>query len=855
MGNILKQITKSKIKIILYVLIAIITIFSFIHYGAYYDGSKTEKQMIVAKKIDVKAGQTAGDEEYVEIYTAEDLKKVAEGLSGKYVLMADIDMSNKMHTIIGQVQNKPFKGEFDGNNHTISNLNIDSSEQYVGLFGYINNGIVKNLKLSNINVNSTNQKTAFVGGVAGFSNGQLTNIEVSGNIKSSGDKTNLYLGQIVGYNQGNISRAHSNGTIQSLGNLQSGYIGGIAGYNRRIIKLSYNTGNIIANNIKNIRVGGIAGTSNKSVAICYSKGTMQINAETANIGGIVGENTGKVSSTYSIDTIQKNATNTNAGGIVGINSGNVVNSYWNINGIQEQEGKGTLKSLEELKRQNTYKGWNFTKIWSIKENSDTPTLRRGLYYYDDEYWEWHTRITTDDKAYNGNHIEIMDSIKFYGYWQNSYKDFLYKDYPYAGEKTFSFVLDETKADYHTLDGAGFIFNAKQEDGKLSGYAILVGKSNIELYRMDDIDIATFEVTGNRTMKSYAGDPIATVNKRGVQLHKFVIKTSPTNVTVVDNEQEILNVDLDYSKHSGESFGLISSYAQHNCTSLTQIEFLEFSLDLDNYVIPVLKVNEDDEPLQGAEFQVKNEAGEVVRRGTTNEDGIYEIEGLQEGIYTLEETKAPSTYAFKNRVYRFKITNNGKAVDVETGEEITFKIVNEALKFEVRDYIIDTEKPISESKIQLYDENGKAVLGKDGKPIIAVTDGEGKATFTGIEAEKTYTYKQIEVPEGYIINNTINKVVVENDGKVIYIEDEDGNGKDGIIYNKIKTKEDSKDSENGQNKTSNDQLGNKVNSTKGNEENLKQGILPNAGNAKFIVIGILTLIILAVYCAIRYKKIY
>ena len=45
------------------------------------------------------------------------------------------------------------------------------------------------------------------------------------------------------------------------------------------------------------------------------------------------------------------------------------------------------------------------------------------------YWEWHTRTTTDDKAYNGKHIVIQnDVIDFYGYWQNSYKDFLYKEY-------------------------------------------------------------------------------------------------------------------------------------------------------------------------------------------------------------------------------------------------------------------------------------------------------------------------------------------------------------------------------------------------------------------------------------------
>ena len=58
-----------------------------------------------------------------------------------------------------------------------------------------------------------------------------------------------------------------------------------------------------------------------------------------------------------------------------------------------------------------------------------------------DYWEWHTRTTTDDKAYNGNHIVIQKNvIDFYGYWQNSYKDFLYKEYNNPGKKIFKFIV-------------------------------------------------------------------------------------------------------------------------------------------------------------------------------------------------------------------------------------------------------------------------------------------------------------------------------------------------------------------------------------------------------------------------------
>ena len=55
-----------------------------------------------------------------------------------------------------------------------------------------------------------------------------------------------------------------------------------------------------------------------------------------------------------------------------------------------------------------------------------------------EWKEWHTRTTTNDQAYNGKHIVIQnDSIDFYGYGDNSYKDFLYKEYKNPGKKYFN----------------------------------------------------------------------------------------------------------------------------------------------------------------------------------------------------------------------------------------------------------------------------------------------------------------------------------------------------------------------------------------------------------------------------------
>lgn len=435
-------------------------------------------------------------------------------------------------------------------------------------------------------------------------------------------------------------------------------------------------------------------------------------------------------------------------------------------------------------------------------------------YFETDYWEWHTRTTTKDKAYNGNHIVINKdkSIDFYGYGVTSYKDYLYKEYSNAGEKTFKFKIDETKANYHTLDGAGFMFNANKENNLLSGYVLLIRQKDICIYRLDNINTTKFETTANTTMQTY-GKLLKSVNKSSSTIHNLIIKVSPTNVNVIDNEKEILNLDLDYSKHSGENFGLISSYLQHNCSKLSKIRFFEFTIEFKDYEIPVLKTDEDKKPLEGAKFQVKDANGEIIRNGITNSEGIYVIEGLREGIYTLEEVEAPPKCIFKNNKIDFKVTNDGKVLDVNTEEEISLRVINEKLKLTITVLDKEDKSSISDVAVSISDEDGNKIEGK--------TDKDGKVTFTNIESGK-YKYKQTSTQDGYIIDETEYEVLIENDGKVTFINDTEG-----IIYNEKQ---------------------------KAQIENIAPGILPEAGSKTEVhILTLITLILIIIYISIKIKN--
>ena len=58
-------------------------------------------------------------------------------------------------------------------------------------------------------------------------------------------------------------------------------------------------------------------------------------------------------------------------------------------------------------------------LFSSKTMAETNNWKE---WQEKNYWEWHTRTTTNDKAYNGEHIKIEDDkINFYGYGVVSYK--------------------------------------------------------------------------------------------------------------------------------------------------------------------------------------------------------------------------------------------------------------------------------------------------------------------------------------------------------------------------------------------------------------------------------------------------
>ena len=217
--------------------------------------------VVASKAQGTWAGGTGTSEDPYLIKSVADLQALAKGVSGGAAFVnihfrqeSDIDLSGIRSgngwTPIGSYGATGFAGVYDGNGHTISGLYVKSTQDGLGLFGYVTGGTVKNVVLSLCDITGNN----FVGGIVGYNNGTIEGCAVkNGTIRVSGTY----------HNGGGISGMIHGGTVVNClventaleGNYSS--LGGITGsmFNATVSGCSVTGGSIMGGS----HAGGIAG--------------------------------------------------------------------------------------------------------------------------------------------------------------------------------------------------------------------------------------------------------------------------------------------------------------------------------------------------------------------------------------------------------------------------------------------------------------------------------------------------------------------------------------------------------------------------------------------------------------------
>ena len=243
-------------------------------------------------------------------------KNVSSGTSysGTTVLLdADIDFSGPLSEQFEPIgkDNNYFQGTFNGQDHTISNLSMNSSLKYTGLFGYLSGGTIRNVVLdSSCSFVSycNDQSWTYIGGIIGQCYGcvientvNMASVAFTGN--TTGSTGNLWFGGIAGSlstssNAIAVRNCANYGSITHSGIVpgSSVSIGGIVGSssgdsNKAFIQNCLNYGTITHNGTSGtLYIGGILGSSSgTNIENCVSGGKITSNKASNYIGSVVGD--------------------------------------------------------------------------------------------------------------------------------------------------------------------------------------------------------------------------------------------------------------------------------------------------------------------------------------------------------------------------------------------------------------------------------------------------------------------------------------------------------------------------------------------------------------------------------------
>ena len=149
-----------------------------------------------------------------------------------------------------------YTGTFDGNGKTISGLYFNNGGQsYVGLFGWISGGTIKNVGVVDSYINGGHN----TGGLCGQNNGTISNCYYIGSVSGI-----YYVGGLCGNNTRDctISNCYSIGSVSGNGN----NVGGFCGMNYGTIKHCYYNSQIYTGNAVGQNNGNVEKVEGKTTA-------------------------------------------------------------------------------------------------------------------------------------------------------------------------------------------------------------------------------------------------------------------------------------------------------------------------------------------------------------------------------------------------------------------------------------------------------------------------------------------------------------------------------------------------------------------------------------------------------------
>ena len=257
--------------------------------------------------------------------------------------------------------------------------------------------------------------------------------------------------------------------------------------------------------------------------------------------------------------------------------------------------------------------------------------------------------------------EGKTSMIFAGYPNISAFDAMIYPAPSNARRTFSFDVNGSAVNTHTLNSVGFMMNVgRNANGTLSGYYLrMTGGSNritnAAIYKVDNfIPNNNSIIGGSQVGSATQGISLGAVNKA-----RFTVELRETSVTVqkqdydaAGNLGEIITlfggaVPLVANGYNG--FGPYMQNSSHNCSAFTQFSFLDLEMAYVSSAFDALKTTQYYEGAQQKYFinlagdsnnpQIPDEMDETYKDGINrmNENEIFYISNAQDGQVIRDTT--------------------------------------------------------------------------------------------------------------------------------------------------------------------------------------------------------------------------